>query len=115
MANRTRNNRIVFRVSDKERDFIEQKMKLAGIQNREAYIRKMVIDGLVIRLDLSEIKDFIPLLGNISNNINQIAKRTNETNNFYKEDVAEIKQNYEKVWETVREILQARRVVAHAC
>jgi len=106
MANRTRNNRIVFRVSDKERDLIEQKMKISGIQNREAYLRKMAIDGLIIHVDLSEIRNFVPLIKNISNNINQIAKRTNETNNFYKEDVAEIKRNYEKVWDTVREILQ---------
>jgi alpha/beta superfamily hydrolase len=106
MANRTRNNRIVFRVSDKERDLIEQKMEFTGIQNREAYLRKMAIDGLVVRLDLSDIKDFVPLLGNISNNINQIAKRTNETNNFYKQDVAEIKKNYEKIWDTTRATLR---------
>jgi len=106
MANRTRSNRIVFRVSDKERDLIEQKMKIAGIQNREAYLRKMAIDGLIVHVDFSEIRDFVPLISNISNNINQIAKRTNETNNFYKEDIAEIKRNYEKVWDTVREILR---------
>ena len=36
---------IYFKVSEGERDLIEQKMALAGVRNMSGYIRKMAIDG----------------------------------------------------------------------
>ena len=43
--NRTRKNRIILHVDDDELKFIQAKMKMLGIKNREAYLRKMAIDG----------------------------------------------------------------------
>jgi len=54
-------------------------MAAAGIRNREAYLRKMVLDGYILRLDLSEVREMTRLLSNATNNLNQIAKRANET------------------------------------
>ena len=39
---------IYFKVSEGERDLIEQKMALAGVRNMSGYIRKMAIDGYVV-------------------------------------------------------------------
>ena len=38
---------IYFKVSERERNLIEQKMALAGVHNMSAFIRKMSIDGYV--------------------------------------------------------------------
>lgn len=46
---------IYFKVSDEDRVLIERKMELANVRNRSAYIRKMCIDGYIIRLDLPEL------------------------------------------------------------
>ena len=81
--NRTRTTRLCFRVSEHEHDLITSKMEQAGIRNKEAYLRKMSIDGYVIKLDLSDIQELIRLLRNVSNNMNQIAKRANETRSIY--------------------------------
>ena len=89
-----------------ERDIVRQKMKDAGINNMAAYIRKMAIDGYVIRLDLSDVKEVSRLLRINSNNINQYAKRANETGSIYVEDIRDIQRGQEELWKLMKEILQ---------
>ena len=76
---------------------IEQKMKIAGIRNMSAYIRKMCIDGHVINLDITELKEVARLLRITANNINQITKHVNTGGNIYSEDVAEVKIQFEEI------------------
>ena len=80
-------------------------MAAAGIRNRESYLRKMCLDGYVIRLDLSDVKDMTRLLANATNNLNQIAKRANETRNIYESDIKNIQEHYGLLWGKVNEIM----------
>ncbi len=57
MPKHNRDVPIFFRVFEQEPRLLEEKMKLAGIQNMRAYLLKMAIDGYVIRVDLSNAKD----------------------------------------------------------
>ncbi len=92
--NRTRKNRIILHVDDDELKFIQAKMKMLGIKNREAYLRKMAIDGKCIKYDYSEFESEIRknnyLISNVVKSINQIAKRVNQTGTLYKEDFQEL-------------------------
>lgn len=92
--NRTRKNRIILHVDDDELKFIQAKMKMLGIKNREAYLRKMAIDGKCIKYDYSEFENEIRknnyLISNVVKSINQIAKRVNQTGTLYKEDFQEL-------------------------
>ena len=56
-----------------------------------AYLRKMAIDGYVIQVDHSDIKEMTAQIQKIGVNINQIARRANATGNVYQEDIEEIK------------------------
>jgi len=103
---RSRPIRLCFRVTEHEQDLIIKKMEQAGIRNKEAYLRKVAIDGFVIKLELSDMKEFIRLLGTVSNNINQIAKRANETRNIYESDVLNLQKMYDALWEQANEILR---------
>ncbi len=105
MTKRQRDKRIFFRVSEQELALIAERMKLTGIQNREAYLRKMAIDGYILNLDLSDMQKMIYLLGNAANNLNQIAKRVNISQNIYKDDIKDLQENYNKLWETSKAIL----------
>jgi hypothetical protein len=80
-------------------------MKEAGINNMAAYIRKMAIDGYVVRLDLSDVKEVTRLLRINSNNINQYAKRANETGSIYLEDIKDIQRSQEELWKLMKGIL----------
>ena len=105
MANRKRDIRLRFRVTPEEKSMIEEKMTQVGTSNMEAYLRKMSIDGYILKLDLPEIKEMISLLRRTSNNLNQIAKRVNQTGRLYGEDMEDILQNQECLWQAANEIL----------
>lgn len=80
-------------------------MAQMGMDNMSAYIRKMVIDGYVVKLELPELRELTSKMKRISNSENQIAKRLNETGNIYETDIEEIKKNREEIYEEIRKIL----------
>ena len=105
MAKRKRNIVIRFRVTPEEREMIESKMAQFGTSNMAAYLRKILIDGYVVRLDLPELREMVSLLRRSSNNLNQIAKRVNETSRIYDADIDCLKENQEKIWAAANGIL----------
>jgi len=94
-----------FRVSESERDLITQKMEVAGIRNKEAYFRKMVLGGYILRLDLSDVREMTKLLSNATNNLNQIAKRVNADGSIFASDIKDIQDNYDCLHEQAEKIL----------
>lgn len=105
MANRTRNIQLNFRVTEKERALIQQKMEQLGTRNTEAFLRKMAIDGYVLSLDLTEVKGMSSLMRRMSNNLNQIAKRMNENGQVYEIDLEDVRQNQEQLWVALNDLL----------
>ena len=106
MANRNRPVQVKFRVTPEERKMIDRRMEQAGTTNMAAYLRKMAIDGYVVKLELPELRDFISLLRRTSNNFNQIARRVNSTDRIYAEDIVEMKNLLEQIWEADNQILE---------
>ena len=104
--NRKRNIRIVFYVDESEARLVKEKMELANIRNREAYVRKMILDGYIVRLNLSDVRKMVQLLSNATSNLNQIAKRANETRSIYESDIKDLQAHYEKLWEQAEAILR---------
>ncbi|MDR2570132.1 MAG: plasmid mobilization relaxosome protein MobC [Oscillospiraceae bacterium] len=100
---RKRQNQIIFRLDDIEMTLFEEKMKSTNACNREAYIRKMVLDGQIIHVEFAEIREMVRLLRSSANNLNQIAKRANETRNIYESDVVDLQENYEKLLNFAKE------------
>ena len=74
------NEKLKFRISPEDKERIKLKMEDAGILNIRAYVRKMALDGICIRLDLKEVRQLTVMLRRCSNNLNQYAKRTSERN-----------------------------------
>jgi DNA invertase Pin-like site-specific DNA recombinase len=93
---------MLFRVSERERDFIYKKMALAKTKNKTAYLRKMAIDGYILNVNYSEFKELFATIGRIGGSINQIAKRINATQNVYSDDIAEVKKRQEEVWQLLK-------------
>ena len=102
---RNRNVQIIFWVSEAEKRMIEEKMTQAGMTNLSAYLRRIAIDGMIIRLELPELKEMVSLLRYASNNINQIAKRLNESGRAYDTDLAEILEKQKQLWGLANKIL----------
>ena len=102
---RKREVQLNFRVSPEELALIEQKMAQLGTKNREAYLRKMALDGYVVRLDLPELKELVSLMRYSSNNLNQLTRKVHETGRIYDADLEDISQRQEQLWDGVQKIL----------
>ena len=100
-----RNREVHILLRPDELDRIYGKMEEAGIRNRSAYFRKMALDGIVVKLDLPELRELTSLLRRSSNNINQIAKRANTTGSFFEEEINDMKEKQEEIWELTKKIL----------
>lgn len=98
--------RITFRVNDDEYNQLIFNLKRSSCKTFSAYIRKMVLDGYVINLQVPELKEMVGQLKRISNGINQIAKIANSTGKIYEMDIKHIQDNQEEIWKMLREILQ---------
>lgn len=105
MANRKRNNLIHIYVSDEEHRLMERKMELAGIKTVSSYIRQQIRYGFVYEVDYAPIREMNAGLGKIGSNVNQIAKRVNETHRIYAEDIEVLKEMMEEIWQLQKSIL----------
>lgn len=109
MAERKRDIQVKFYVTEQERLLIEEKMKLLSTDNLGAYLRKMAVDGYIIQVDYSAIKEQTAEIQKIGVNVNQIAKRVNATGNVYEQDLKEIKGALDKIWQLQRYTLSKLR------
>jgi len=100
-----RDKRIHFLVSKEEEEQIQARMELIGVKNRNAYLRKMALNGYCINLDLRDVKELVSLLRRCSNNLNQYAKRANEIGSIYQDDIKDVQERLDEVWETAKEML----------
>ena len=100
-----RDKRIHFLVSKEEEEQIRERMELIGVKNRNAFLRKMALNGYCINLDLSDVNELVRLLRICSNNLNQYARRANETGNIYEADIKDLQERLDEIWEDMKEVL----------
>lgn len=85
---------------------IQEKMKLARIDNMSAYLRKISIDGYVVHLDIPELREMLINLHRSGANLNQLAKRVNETGRFYAADLEDLLQSQARLQAAADGILE---------
>ena len=100
-----REKRYTIRLTEAESEILEQKMKSLGATNAAAFIRSMILDGYVLRLDLPEVREMIRLLKNMTNNLNQIARRVNQQGHIYDTEIEEIQLRQNELWELLNQLL----------
>ena len=103
MAERTRPIRIEFCVTEQERRLIQNKMAQLGSRNMGAYLRKMAIDGYIIKVDYTQQKKLAAAVSRAARNINQICRRINSSGHLYAEDVTELKERQAEIWSLLKE------------
>ena len=102
-----RETAVLVRMSESELAQIRERMESYGTTNMSAYIRKMAIDGYMVKLEVPELKEMTRLLSSYSNNLNQIAKRINATGNIYSTDFDEIREHQENLWNVAEKIMRS--------
>lgn len=103
--NRVRKIQLNFRVTEQERRMIEERMQELGTTNREAYLRKIAIEGMIVKLEVQELKEIVSLMRRTSNNVNQIARRLNETGRIYEADITDVHNRQEQLWDMLNSLI----------
>ena len=103
--NRVRKIQLNFRVTEQERRLIEERMQEFGPTNRESYLRKIAIDGMIVKLEVQELKEIVSLMRRTSNNVNQIARRLNETGRIYEADITDVHNRQEQLWDMLNSLI----------
>ena len=99
------NEELKIRISPEDKERIKLKMEDAGILNMSAYVRKMALDGICVKLDLVEVRQLIVMLQRCTSNLNQYAKRANETGSIYAADIEDLQNRLDEIWELSRQSL----------
>lgn len=94
-----------FRTTESEAVIMRKKMEALGIRNESAYMRALALNGYILKLDFPQIREMLRLLGNMTNNLNQIAQRLNAHGNLYETEIEEIQQKQDELWKMMRQLL----------
>ena len=102
MPDRTRPIRKEICLNEQELSMVRHKMNQLGTRNFGAYVRKMLIDGYIIKVDYTEQKKLAGAVSRVASNVNQICRRINSTGRCYEDDVAELKERMADIWELLK-------------
>lgn len=94
-----------FRTTESEAAIMRKKMNALGITNESAYMRALALNGYILKLDLPQIREMIRLLSNMTNNLNQIARRLNAQGQMYDTEMEELLQKQDELWQMMRKLL----------
>ena len=100
-----RDDVIILRITKSEKNRIYEKMFGMGIRSLSAYIRKMALDGYCLHLDLPQLRRMAYLLQMCSNNLNQMAKRVNGSNQLYAADLDDLRNRLDELISIGKQIL----------
>ena len=91
-----------FRVNKEEAELIDIKFRNSGYKSKSDFFRIMIFQGQIIKVSDEYLSDFRRKYTSISNNINQIVLRLNASGNIYAEDIAEIKNGVNEIWQQLK-------------
>ena len=92
-------------VTPEEQALIADRMAEAGISNMGAYMRKMALNGYVLHVDLSDIRELVALQRRCANNLNQVAVHAN-TYGIYPSEIAALQKDYADLWGPLSDLLK---------
>ena len=103
---RARDIRIDFYVSQAEYDQIQERMTEASTTNMSAFIRKQALNGYVLHVDLSPVRELVSLQRRCSNNLNQVAINANTYGGIYPQEIETLQKDYAALWKPLEALLK---------
>ncbi len=92
-------------VTPEEQRQIQERMTQVGILNMGAYMRKMALNGYVLQVDLSPVRELVSLQRRCANNLNQVAIHANSYG-VYQEEIKSLQKDYADLWGPLSDLLQ---------
>jgi len=105
-SKRTRDIRVDIHISKDEYTLIQERMTEAGTTNMSAFIRKMSLNGYVLHVDLSPVKELVSLQKRCSNNMNQIAVNVNTFGGIQSQEITALQNDYKSLWKPLSDLIK---------
>ena len=105
-SKRTRDIRVDLHISKDEYNLIQERMTEAGTTNMSAFIRKMSLNGYVLHVDLSPVKELVSLQKRCSNNMNQIAVNVNTFGGIQSQEITALQNDYKSLWKPLSDLIK---------
>ena len=103
MKDKTKRTKVVkTRMSEEELEYFNHKFEMSGLKSKSEFMRMMFFEGLVVKFSSEDMQFLMRQISGMTTNINQIATRVNSTDKVYAEDIEEIKQQQEEIWQQLR-------------
>ena len=102
---RTRDIPLYVRVSQTEYDLIRERMAEAGTKNMAAFVRKMTLNGYILHVDLSPVKNLVSLQRRCSANLNQVAINVNTHSGIHPQEIIALQKDYTALWKPLSELI----------
>ena len=99
---RIRNKAIYIMTTEYEYARIKQQQEASGKYSLREYMIEMAINGYIIHVDYSNLKELASEINKIGVNINQIAHKVNSQDAVYQTDVDELREKIELIWKMLR-------------
>lgn len=105
MATRRRPHRLYFYVSDEEKEIIENNIERTKTGNLSNYLRQLALDGAVVRIDVSALRELHHDLGNINRDLHQIVHRAALSDKLHEQDYRDIVADYTQIRSRLLEMM----------
>ena len=103
-----RKHLITFRVNDMELEAINRRYAETSFRSRGDFCRYSALTVMNVEEDTEDIKQIARYISSISNSFNQVAHRVNKGGKLYDEDIADMKERLEEVWQLLVSIRSTR-------
>lgn len=80
-------------------------MEEAGTENVSTFVRKMALNGYILHVDLSPVKELVSLQRRCANNMNQIAIHANSIG-IYPHEIETLQKDYTMLWGQISDVLK---------
>lgn len=103
-----RNHLITFRVNDQELATINRRYAETSFRSRGDYCRYSALTLMNVEEDTEDIKGIARYISSISNSFNQVAHRVNKGGKLYDDDIEDMKERLDEVWQLLTYIRSTR-------
>ena len=91
--------------TEEEKELLERKFSFSGFRSKKRFIKKMILEGMVLQFDEEKEKNLLLCVNRVSANINQIARRVNSSGNIYEEDIRSVQEGVDELRQQVKSFL----------
>lgn len=104
MNRKKRNKNLIFKVNEDEWNIIQKRLEACNVSTMSKLFRHMMLHGIYLKYDHEKLKKIRQSVASAANNINQIVLRVNSISRIYKQELFELQEDMNKIWNALHGI-----------